>query len=94
MESHGLTSYVPVFKHKLPETLDGRLKEHISNLNQMLANKEQYRLARLEQKIHKSYKKLWVTSSNKIFKAAVKLNRRKSYLNELKTNPSAKEGKA
>lgn len=86
--------YVPPLNHKTPETLEGRIDEHLSNLNQILANKEQLRIIGLEQQIHKSYKRLWTVSSNKTFKAAVRLKRRKAYHEELKTNPSAKEGKA
>ena len=68
--------FVPELHHPTPKTLDGRLQEEIDNKNDMLADKEILKLCKIEQGIHRSYYKMWVSHSNLLFKNLVRLQYR------------------
>ena len=80
--------FYPEFTHKKPKTLAGRLVEHRDTLSQILKNKELFKLRTLDIYIHRSYYKMWVNDSNRIFRNATRLRIR---LAKLKAARAAKD---
>ena len=70
--------FVPEFDHPRAETLVERLDEELENLNECLADKEDFRVLVLEQGIHSSYLRLWVENSNSIMRAIVRIKDRRN----------------
>lgn len=77
--------FVPIYTHKYPETMDGRLDEQIDTLNQIFRLKEAYKLAAIDQEIHHSYYQMWLNESNELFRTMIRLRLRKA--NALKGTP-------
>lgn len=68
--------FYPVNEHKSPTDLEGNLMEFLDDLRQAQAIKETLVLAKIDQRIHQSYYKMWVRDTNAIFRMAVNSKRR------------------